>query len=213
MIEIIYRNKLRLIVVILLITYLVGLLGILSPYRDSFLGLTFYHLFVTFILLLLSFYKLTRDTLFAMGIAFSVGIIAEWIGVHTNILFGDYAYGDNLGPKIWEVPVIIGVNWAILSAISCEMSRIILKNKYWRVVLSAFLMVGIDFLIEPIAHLMDYWHWEGNAIPVFNFICWFGIALGVNWGYFKLTKDQPNYFSFWVFFSLLGFFLVLNLAL
>ncbi len=213
MIESLSRNKFKLIVLLLLITYVVGLLGILSPYRESFLSLSFYHLFVTFILLVVSYYKLTRDTLIAMTFAFSVGIIAEWIGVHTNILFGDYSYGDNLGPKIWEVPLIIGINWALLSAVSCEMSRILVRKNYWRVILSAAIMVGMDFLIEPIAHLMDFWHWEGNSIPIFNFICWFVIALGVNLVYFRLTKETTNYFSFWIFFSLLLFFAVLNIAL
>jgi len=208
-----YRYKYHILLSLLLITYGVGLIGILSPYKESFLNLTFFHLFFTFALFLFSYYKLTANTIKAMALAFSVGIMAEWLGVHTNILFGDYTYGDNLGPKIWEVPVIIGINWALLSAISCEMSRILLKRRVLQVFLSALIMVGIDFMIEPVAHLMDYWHWEGNVIPLFNFICWFFIALGVNWAYFKLTQNNHNYFSFGIFFAMLIFFLTLNLAL
>ena len=213
MLEILAKNRFKVIVSFLLITNAVGLLGILSPYQDSFLNLTFYHLAVTFGLLLLSFYKISKQMLFALAFAFSIGIIAEWIGVHTNILFGEYVYGDNLGPKIWEVPLIIGVNWALLSSISCEMSRVLVESKIGRIVLSASLMVAMDFIIEPIAHVVDFWHWDGNDIPLFNYICWFFIALGVNTVYFRLTKDKENYFSFWIFFSLLIFFLVLNIAL
>jgi bisanhydrobacterioruberin hydratase len=207
------RYRYSILASLLLITYGVGLFGILSPYQESFLNLTFFHLFFTFGLFLLSYYKLSFNTLKAMGFAFSIGIIAEWLGVHTNILFGNYSYGDNLGPKIWEVPVVIGINWALLSAISCEMSRILLKRRVLQIILSAILMVGIDFLIEPVAHIMDYWHWEGNVIPVFNFVCWFVIALGVNAFYFRFTENTPNYFSFGIFFALLVFFLTLNIAL
>jgi bisanhydrobacterioruberin hydratase len=213
MITTLQKYKYHILISLLLVTYGVGLFGILSPYKESFLDLTFFHLSFTFALFLLSYYKLTADTLKAMGLAFSVGILAEWLGVHTNILFGNYTYGDNLGPKIWEVPVVIGINWALLSAISSEMSRILLKKRFFQVVLSAVIMVGIDFLIEPVAHLMDYWHWEGNVIPLFNFFCWFVIALGVNWAYFKLTSNTHNYFSFGIFFALLVFFLVLNVVL
>ncbi|GAA0874160.1 hypothetical protein GCM10009118_05680 [Wandonia haliotis] len=213
MADLLIRHRIKVMVGVLLITYSVGLVGILSPYQDSFLNLTFYHLSLTFFLLAFSFYKLNRATLLAFFVAFGTGIAVEWIGVHTSLLFGEYAYGSNLGPKLWGVPLIIGVNWALLSSISCEMSRVLVKNFYVRVFLSATLMVGIDILIEPIAHLMDFWHWEDNEIPVFNFICWFVIALGVNTIYLKLTKDNLNYFSFWVFFALVTFFVTLNLAL
>ena len=44
-----------------------------------------------------------------------VGIFAEWLGVNYGLIFGNYEYGPNFGPRIGGVPYLIGVNWAFLS--------------------------------------------------------------------------------------------------
>ena len=47
-------------------------------------------------------------------ICFAVGVSVEIMGINTGILFGDYTYGDVLGFKLRDVPVLIGVNWFII---------------------------------------------------------------------------------------------------
>ena len=47
-------------------------------------------------------------------IAFVTGIVVEVIGVNTSMLFGEYQYGAILGPRIRQVPWVIGINWFIV---------------------------------------------------------------------------------------------------
>ena len=48
-----------------------------------------------------------------MLVCFATGIAVEIIGTATGGLFGDYQYGNVLGPSIQKVPFIIGINWFI----------------------------------------------------------------------------------------------------
>ena len=55
-------------------------------------------------------------------------MISEILGVNYGLIFGDYIYLDNLGYKVFGVPVIIGVNWIILTYISGSFSNYIFQN-------------------------------------------------------------------------------------
>ena len=50
-----------------------------------------------------------------ISLIYIIGILVEVLGVNLNIIFGDYYYGNSLGPKIYGTPLIIGVNWLTLS--------------------------------------------------------------------------------------------------
>ena len=40
-------------------------------------------------------------------------------------------------------------------------------------ILAGLLCTLMDFVIEPIAIKYDFWSWEGNEIPLFNYLTWF----------------------------------------
>ena len=42
-------------------------------------------------------------------------------------------------------------------------------------------MVLLDLMIEPVAIRLDFWHWQGGAIPTQNYIMWFLVAMFMNW--------------------------------
>ena len=44
-------------------------------------------------------------------------MLAEILVVSYGIIFGNYKYGEILGYKVLGVPLIIGINWCILSLI------------------------------------------------------------------------------------------------
>jgi putative membrane protein len=43
------------------------------------------------------------------------GFFIEAIGVNTGLIFGNYVYKTTLGWKFLETPLIIGVNWILLT--------------------------------------------------------------------------------------------------
>lgn len=92
-----------------------GLIGIWLGYRDWFLPKTIFNLLLGAALLLWNFpIKNGRKSLVIWTSIYLIGIGAEIIGVNTGLLFGNYSYGNNLGPKIVGVPPIIGINWIVL---------------------------------------------------------------------------------------------------
>ncbi|MCC5943891.1 MAG: carotenoid biosynthesis protein [Bernardetiaceae bacterium] len=105
-----------------------------------------------------------------------IGFFAEWIGVHTGLLFGDYSYGATLGLKLWDIPLMIAVNWWMLAyACICIVAQLG-YGLIVRVLIAATLMTCMDFLIEPVAIQHDMWTWQGDTIPLSNFIGWYVVS-------------------------------------
>lgn len=192
------------------IIYLVGLIGLnLTEYRELFLSLSATNLLFTVLILLIG--RLSKPVLFFVFllICFLVGFSAEWIGVHTGYLFGDYQYGQNLGYKLFDIPLIIGLNWGLLVVCSAETIATFKLNRWISVLLSSLLMTLLDFLIEPVAIKSDFWNWEG-PIPIYNYICWFLIAIPLHFVYFKWRLNEANKVHTGLFFILALFFLIQN---
>jgi putative membrane protein len=196
------------------IFYLVGLLGIsLDSYKSFFVGLSFFHLLLSFGVLILARKKHSSAFWLFMITAFGLGMLAEWIGVHTGALFGQYQYGHILGPKLLGVPLIIGINWAMLSIVSASLLAT-LKLHFWvEVALASLLMVFLDFLMEPVAVKLGFWNWHNGKIPVFNYICWLLLSLVLQTIYRKWRLNEKNNVAVALFIFMSVFFSVLNFDL
>jgi putative membrane protein len=207
-------NKLIVLSGILVIFHLVGLFFISKPETfEYFASLSWVNLFLTFILFILSYSPLSKKLVIFMLICFFTGMICEWIGVHTGLLFGQYNYGKNLGIKFFDVPISIGLNWIFLTISTANISSLFFKNNYSKSIFGATLMVGLDFLIEQIAPKLDFWFWKNNLVPLFNYVTWFIIGFFLQLIYFKFKIYRSNFFSIILFSILLIFFTVLNLTL
>jgi putative membrane protein len=114
-----------------------------------------------------------------LAICFILGWTAEFIGVHYKWLFGEYVYGDVLGPKIFGIPLIIGVNWIlVVYGVCTTLNMLFLKtNRIMKAVIAAMVLVSLDFLIEPVAIKLDFWTWALGDPPTQNFIGWFCVGL------------------------------------
>ena len=204
--------KHEILIGILVIFYTVGTIGLIMPTtRNVFLPLSFMNLLLSASIMIIARKSQKRKFIVFLVIAFLVGMLAEWIGIHTGYLFGDYYYGKNLGAKIDGVPLIIGVNWGVLSVCSCNLVSLISKKSIWiSAVLSALVMMFLDILIEPVAISNDYWHWDSLEIPLYNYFCWFAVALPLHYFYFKWKLNEQNKVTFALFVLLVVFFSILN---
>ena len=168
------KNKGTWPTIILIIFYGVGIIGITNTdTRFLFASLTPYNLILTFILFAWANNDYRFHFFLTVFIIFICGWSLEWAGVHTGMLFGEYKYGDALGYKFQQVPLIIGLNWFLLSATSRGIVKSILKKDWMVIVLSSLLMTLLDILIEPVATKLGFWTWKNNVIPVQNYIMWF----------------------------------------
>ena len=206
-------SKVNISIVILFIFHMVGVVGISSDYKDLFLGLTPLNLLLSLGLFIwanndfsIQFYKV-------MAILFALGFLVEVIGVSTGVLFGEYTYGATLGFKLFETPLMIGVNWILLSLASFGVSSFFLKKQLPIILLSSLLMVLMDVLIEPIAISLDFWTWALGDIPLQNYIMWFFVSLIMN-ALISFNRLKIDYrISFGLLLSQILFFTLLSLSL
>lgn len=101
--------------------------------------------------------------------------LTEMAGVQTGKIFGTYTYLHTLGIQVGETPLIIGANWIL---VFLGASRIVqaLKHPLERILMTAFLMTALDWLIEQVAPVMGMWEFRGDAIPLQNYLAWFVIS-------------------------------------
>ena len=153
-----------------------GMIGISIGYFDWFIIKTPLNLLILFGLLILNFPILKPKAIGITVLIFLGGFAVEWAGVHSGVLFGEYYYGSNFGFKIDGIPPLIGINWVILTLTSAAIAQKYIENKWLRACCGALLMVSLDFFIEPLAPIFDFWHWSIGHAPLQNFTTWFIVA-------------------------------------
>jgi putative membrane protein len=174
-------SKSDLMIAYLCIIYAVGITGILLPLHPDFILLTPLNLMISLVFMLWFHPQWSAKTWFFLAFSFFAGLAAEIFGVNTGLLFGTYSYGDVLGWKIWNTPLIIGVNWMLLSYSTGTTANVLFPKMHWigRGIAAAIMMVVLDVLIEPAAIQLGFWSWPEGAPPLQNFLGWFGVALPI----------------------------------
>jgi putative membrane protein len=198
---------------LMVLFHLVGLYGFLnSAYEALFIALVPYHLLLMLGLIVYSTNDFSNNIkIFALIIYFA-GFFIEVIGVNTGIVFGDYSYGDALGLKLFSTPLLIGVNWLILvycTGVLLQYFRI--KNTLNFSLIGALILVGIDFLIEPVAIRFNYWSWASGLIPVQNYIAWYIFSFLLFFVFQRIDFNKKNKAAIVLLVAQIGFFLVLNI--
>lgn len=182
-------------------------IGINLGFEDFFLPLSAINLW--FISLLLIWYYPIRnksEVILFVSIAI-LGFTAEAIGVATGKVFGEYAYGRNLGFKLFEVPVIIGVNWAVLSFTTSGLAnKLPLKSNHIKAATASALMLIFDFFIEQSAPKFDFWEFELPEVPLQNYITWFILAYIFNYAVLRFISDADTKICFHIYIVQVLFF-------
>ncbi|MFZ6034038.1 MAG: carotenoid biosynthesis protein [Melioribacter sp.] len=156
------------------IYYIVGVVGFILPFtRGLFTALIPISLLISVYLVILYHNNYNFFSVAGMISVFFLGYIIEVIGVQTGQIFGRYIYGNALGPKLFRVPLIIGINWLILSYASVSLLNQFKIRKPLALFLAPLLMVFYDFFLEQVAGKLDMWYWENLDAPVNNYIAWY----------------------------------------
>ncbi len=200
----------KLLVVLL---HLVGVVGLsISEYRDAFLDLMPVHLLITLFLVL--FYHRGWNDAFPMSAAaaYWIGFGSELIGIQTGYLYGDFVYGQTLGPKLWDVPIVVGVHWFVLSYLTGVVFHKV-PNDYYAAFLGALAMAAVDYILEPVAVALDFWVWKFDIIPPANYATWFGVSFLIHLIYRKANFEKSNPLAVWLLMALILFYTILNFTL
>jgi len=202
-------SKVNISIILLFIFHLVGVVGLSLSFRELFLALTPFNLLLSLGLYIWANDDFSADFFKLCAVLFAIGYIVEVIGVNTGILFGEYTYGEALGFKVLNTPLIIGVNWILLSFSIFSVSNFFLKKKWPTILLASVLMVLMDVLIEPVAISLDFWSWEAVDIPLQNYVMWFIVSLIMN-AIISFNRPKLDYrISFGLLLSQVLFFTLL----
>jgi putative membrane protein len=171
-------KQLKTIVLLLSIFYAVGIVLIFIPDLTLFIKqLTPLVLFGSYFLVLLFDRSTFNWKLPAVLIFIAVfSYLVEMIGVKSGLIFGNYQYGENLGLKIWDTPLMIGLNWLFLVYTTYLILDRTKFHAVIKVVLASLLMVSYDLILEQMAPVMDMWSWKEGIIPLKNYLAWFILA-------------------------------------
>ena len=208
------QEFLRLSIFFLWLINISGFFGITSDQSEFFLSTTPYVLSLTLLLLLLNHDLSDNKSKIGLTLIFFLGLIVEILGVNYGLFFGEYSYGANFGPKIYEVPYLIGFNWVLLIIATGSLSDKLIKGKeIYKILFASSLMVLIDLLIEKSAPKLDYWEFVISPVPFSNYLWWFIFSLCFQYIFFKTVKSKEHYLSSnilfiqFLFFGMLAVFL------
>jgi putative membrane protein len=205
------KNILFISTLVLVIVHLAGVIGIHSCYNDTFLSLTPANLVLSASLLICNQKEFNPAFFIFLVSTFLIGFFIEVVGVHTGIVFGWYTYGERLGFKLWDVPLVMGLNWLVLIFAAGVISNRIRSNKFVKSAVGACLLIVLDFVLEPVAIKFGFWSWSGS-IPLKNYVAWYLISyiLLLLFHSLQFNKEnklaQPLYIIQLVFFVLLCVF-------
>lgn len=199
-------------ILILVILYCVGTYAFLTDWTEV-IQLTPVNLLISLILLLIAS-RQDMDTKFLLycAVAYGVGYSIELLGTQTGFPFGAYTYHHVLGLKLWDTPLLIGVNWLLLLlATRAIIDRFIDVNIWLGSIIGASLMVILDILIEPVAIRFDFWTWDLDSIPLSNYISWWIIAFFLHLLQRILIQKYASPVAVALFIIQLLFFGILNI--
>jgi uncharacterized membrane protein len=157
-----------------------------------------------------------RGILTFFAICLVVGNIFENVGVRTGFPFGHYYFTDRMGPKLFVVPILLGLAYLGMAYLSWTLARLILGNMRSPLarsrimtlpLVAAFIMVAWDFSQDPVwSTILHLWIWrQGGAyfgVPVSNFLGWY-LTVYVFYQLFALylrdrsTNPDPLPSSYW----------------
>jgi bisanhydrobacterioruberin hydratase len=220
-------SKQQIATAIAILFHAIGIIGILVFKSNFIIASTPINLLLMFALILWTQPEKNTSFFIFLAAAIVIGIVVEIIGVNTQLLFGEYSYGNILGPKIKDVPFIIGINWfIIIYCCGISINKLLMKaiqkiatdtasppqalKAVSVIVDGATIAVFFDWVMEPVAVQLGFWQWQGDGIPLYNYICWFGVSMLLLTVFQFCKFSKQNKFAIHLLMIQVLFFLLLR---
>ena len=112
-------------------------------------------------------------------------------------------------------PLMIGVNWVMLGYSAGVIANHLMGQAHslLRGLFAALLMVALDVLIEPVAIRYGFWSWEGDVVPLRNYLGWFLVAFPLQSLFAFWLAEVRNKVAIALFILQILFFLILGITL
>lgn len=178
----------RLFIGLLLFMYASGLLAHSLPaLRPLTLATTdLFLLFFTSTILFLVYRRQGDARMWWWVLIAYIGTFAvEAVGTATGRIFGDYSYGPTMRWQLFDVPLVIALNWVVLILATNHVAAYLRQGPVLHSLVASLLIAIYDYFIEPVAIKLAYWTWAAGDIPLRNYLAWavvaFIFSLPLNW--------------------------------
>jgi putative membrane protein len=193
--------------------YVIGLAGMVLPFSfPIFLKLIPLALLLSFFaIFIFQEQKIDLKSILVFAVIFLAGFFVEVIGVNTGAIFGEYWYGKGLGIKLFNTPLMMGINWVLMIYFSSSLVTQLNHKPILSVFLASASMIIYDLVIEQVAPVFDMWSWTGNSVPIQNYIAWFLIAVVFHSLVKLFNINTRNFLAPLIYICQFLFFLILLL--
>jgi putative membrane protein len=137
-------------------------------------------------------YRLRGILVFA-SICVVVGNLAENLSIATGFPFGRYYFVELMGPKLFQVPVLLGLAYIGMAYVSWTLARVIVGNPHAPAagmrdvalpLVASFLTVAWDLAQDPVwATVLHGWVWRDGGpwfgVPISNYLGWYGTVFTI----------------------------------
>lgn len=168
-----------------------------------------------YLLALLVIFGLYSDRLSGMEmrymvLLFVVGTGLFVIGERTDKPFGEISFGDALGPRLGQVPLLAGLLWLLPVVFSFPLTAKWSENIYLRALLGALLVTIPAVALSFNAPYLDFIHWENLRPTLGSFLTWFvgGFLLHFAGMQMQVKLENPIAMSLyvgWISFQIILF--------
>ncbi len=146
--------------------------------------------------------------------AAGIGLAVEALGTATGFPFGDYSYGERLGPMLLDVPLLIPMAWCMAAYPMLLLARGLTSRRWQVVLVGAWTITAWDLFLDP--QMVAEGHWTftdptpalpgASAIPLTNYAGWFATGLIIFWALDHLPRSAaddrlPHLLMLWIYAS------------
>jgi uncharacterized membrane protein len=139
-----------------------------------------------------------RAALTVLVVAGGLGLAAETIGVHTGFPFGAYAYADSLGPRLFDVPLVVPLAWTMLAYPCLLLGRRLTRSglrlpagttrtsaRIRTALVGGVGLAGWDLFLDPQMVAQGHWSWADPTpalpgvpgVPLTNYAGWLLVSM------------------------------------
>lgn len=143
---------------------------------------------------------------------FLIAFIMEVFNMATGMVYGEYTYGDSVGIKFFNIPVLMGLFWTLMIySVGAFLKNFSIEAHTMRALYGAGLMVLLDVVLEPVAIKYDYWSWPNLEVPFQRYVGWFVFSFIMLRFLFEFKFHKRNLVASVLLIAQLVFYTVLNL--
>lgn len=129
----------------------------------------------------------SRGILVFLTLCLGVGTLFESVSLRTGFPFGHYSFTDLMGPKLFDLPILLALayvgmgylSWVLgLAILGCQNETLSGKNIVLLPLAASFGMTAWDLSMDPVWADIDHaWVWRDGGsyygVPISNFFGWF----------------------------------------